>query len=149
MPHDYRRLQKHHTNKWFLNNRIVIKTAYRSIGNQIKERCKATGIMFYYGGHCVGSIEYAGRIRAEYKTEILEKSLKVKELIKWAFAYFNSRSKEDVWIETRPNMAAMGSAGWWKGKDTDLPPETNTEIIDGKPMLKVEAQSDMIVNKKQ
>ena len=115
------------------------------MGNQIKEKCRDMGIMFFYGNHVTGNIKCATRIQPryctdnpQYKTEIYEKSLKVKELVRWAYQTFNTQKSENVWVDSRydlkPGEYAEGAA-WWKEKD--LPWDQNFEVIDGKFCLKV------------
>ena len=141
MPRNHRNMRKWWTNEWFLENRIAIIAVTRYVGNQIKEKCREMGIMFFYGGHITGSIECVGKFRKntpQYRTEIYEKSLKVKELVRWAFQTFNTQNSENVWVgwryDVKPGEYAPGDA-WWKEKD--LPWEQNFEVIDGRFCLKV------------
>ena len=133
-------MRKYWTNEWFLENRIAIIAVTRYVGNQIKEKCREMGIMFFCGGHITGSIECVGRFKKntpQYRTEIYEKSLKVKELVRWTFQTFNTQNSENVWVDWRydvkPGEYAQGDV-WWKEKD--LPCEQNFEVIDGRFCLK-------------
>ena len=117
MPRNHRNMRKWWTNEWFLENRIAIIAVTRYVGNQIKEKCREMGIMFFYGGHITGSIECVGKFRKntpQYRTEIYEKSLKVKELVKWAFQTFNTQNSENVWVgwryDVKPGEYAPGDA---------------------------------------
>ena len=135
MPKDRRNLKSYQTTGWFNENRIVIKAAYRSVGDEIKEKCKQSNILYSYGGHCIlGGDD-------EYKTEINQTGLKVKELAEWALDRFNTATRADVWIEDRPlQVSRISPCGTWPGKDTNLPPETNTVLVDGVPALKEKVQ---------
>ena len=78
-------MRKYWTDEYFLKDRIVIIAVTKYAGNQIKEKCREMGIMFFYGGHITGSVECVGRFRQntpQYRTKMYEKSLKVKELVR-------------------------------------------------------------------
>ena len=47
MPYDYRNMRKEWTSEWFLKNRIAIFAVTNHMGNQIKEKCRDMGIMFF------------------------------------------------------------------------------------------------------
>ena len=138
-------MRKWWTNEWFLENRIAIIALTNHVGNQIKEKCRDMGIMFFYGNHVTGNIKCATRIQPryctdnpQYKTELYEKSLKVKELVRWAYRTFNTQKSENVWVDSiydlKPGEYDQGAV-WWKEKD--LPWDQNFEVIDGKFCLKV------------
>ena len=134
-------MRKYWTDEYFLKDRIVIIAVTKYAGNQIKEKCREMGIMFFYGDHITGSIECAGRFRKnspQYRTKMYEKSLKVKGLVRWAFQTFNTQDNENVWMETicdvKPGKYDDGDV-WWKEKN--LPWEQNFEVIDGRFCLKV------------
>ena len=151
-PYDHRNMRKDWTNEWFLKNRIAIVALTNHVGHQIKDKCRDMGIMFFYGGHLTGKIgsskftrRYSTGIQPkycmdnpQYKTEIYEKSLKVKDLVRWAYRTFNTQKCENVWVDSRldlkPGKYADG-VGWWKEKG--LPWDQNFEVIDGKFCLKV------------
>ena len=149
MPKDRRSLKRYQTTDWFNKNRIVIKAAYHSVGDEIKEKCKQSNILYYYGGHSIhGEDEYIGKMQVntdEYKIEINETGLKVKELAKWALNRFNTRTRDDVWIEVRPLQVHWIIPGRdWPGKDTHLPEETNTVFVDGVATLKPDVQKEPV-----
>ena len=151
-PYDYRNMKKNWTNEWFLKNRIAIVALTNHVGHQIKAKCRDMGIMFFYGGHFtgkIGSSEFTRRYSTgiqprncpdnpQYKTEIYEKSLKVKDLVRWVYRTFNTQKCENVWVESRldlkPGKYSDGDR-WWKEKG--LPWDQNFEFIDGKFCLKV------------
>ena len=149
MPKDRRNLKSYQTTDWFNKNLIVIKAAYRSVGDEIKEKCKQSNILYYYGGHSIdGGDEYIGRMRVwtdEYRVEIKETGLKVKELTEWALNKFNTKTKDDVWIEILP-LPLYWFSPWrnWPGKDKDLPPETNAILVNGVATLKVDVQKETV-----
>ena len=145
IPCDYRNMRKWWTNEFFLKNRIAIIAVTNHVGNQIKEKCRDMGIMFFYGNHVTGNIKGVTRIQPRYNTdspryttELYEKSLKVKELVRWAYRTFNTQKRENVWVDWRYDLKP-GEYGegcvWWKEKD--LPWDQNFEVIDGKFCLKV------------
>ena len=145
MPYDYRNMRKEWTSEWFLKNRIAIFAVTNHMGNQIKEKCRDMGIMFFYGGHVTDNIQCATQIQPRYntdspryKTELYEKSLKVKELVRWAYQTFNTQKHEYVWVVSRFDLKPGEYDEcdvWWKEKD--LPWDQNFEVIDGKFCLKV------------
>ena len=58
----------------------------------------ANKVIYYYGCHCI----LGGDQWDEYKTEINETGLKVKELAEWALNKFNTKTRAAVWFEARP-----------------------------------------------
>ena len=147
-PYDHRNMRKDWTDEWFLKNRIAIVALTNHVGHRIKEKCRHMGIMFFYGGHVTGNIKCAtrGNIKCatrtqpkyctdnpRYKTEIYEKSIKVKDLVRWAYRTFNTQKHEYVWVDSRydlkPGEYDQGVARW---KEKDLPWDQNFEVIDGK-----------------
>ena len=107
MPKGCRSLQRYQTTDWFNKNRIVIKTPYRSVSDEIKEKCEQSNMLYYYvRSHSIhGGDEYIGKARVstdEYKIEINQTGLKVKELAKWALNKFNTETRVVVWIELQP-----------------------------------------------
>ena len=141
-------MRKEWTDEWFLENRIAIITVINHVSHRIKEKCRHMGIMFFYGDHIPGNIQSTTRMpgiqpryamdNPQYRTEIYEKSLKVKELVRWAYQTFNTQKHEYVWVVSRfdlkPGEYADGDA-WWKKKG--LPWDQNFEVIDDKFCLKV------------
>ena len=103
MPRDRRLLKWYQNTEWFNENLIVIKAAYPSVGDEIKEECKRRNILYYYGDHhiYIGDLIIGGRLveRDEYKVKIKETGLKVKELAEWALNRFNTVQRIYVWIE--------------------------------------------------
>ena len=85
MSKDCGSLKRYQTTDWFNKNRIVLKTPYRSVSDEIQEKCEQSNIPYYYGTHCIFGEEQW----VVYKTEINETGLKVKELAKWALDKFN------------------------------------------------------------
>ena len=144
-PYDHRNMRKEWTDEWFLENGIAIFAVTNHVGNQIKEKCRDMAIMFFYGSHVTGIIKCATRIQPRYntdspryKTELYEKSLKVKELVRWAYRTFNTQKRENVWVVPRYDLKPGEYAEcdvWWKEKG--LPWDQNFEVIGGKFCLKV------------
>ena len=147
-PYDYRNMRKDWTNEWFLKNRIAIVALTNHVGHQIKDKCRDMGIMFFYGGHLkgkIGSSEYSTGVQPrwcpdnpQYNTEIYEKSLKVKDLVRWVYQTFNTQKHEYVWVKSIPDLKPgkySDGVAWWKEKG--LPWDQNFKVIDGKFCLKV------------
>ena len=133
-------LNRHQTMDWFNKNRIVIKAAYRSVSDEIKEKCEQSNMLYYYvHSHCIhcihGEDEYIGKAGVstdEYKIEINQTGLKVKELAKWALNKFNTETRVVVWIELQPLPVN------WFTRDT------YSVLVDGVATLKVNVQKDPV-----
>ena len=150
-PYDYRNMRKNWTNEWFLKKRIAIVALTNHVGHQIKDKCRDMGIMFFYGAHLKSKVEsseftrrYRGGIQAsccpdnpQYNKEIYEKSLKVKDLVRWVCRTFNTQKCEYVWVKSIPDLKPgkySDGVVWWKEKG--LPWDQNFEVVDGKFCLK-------------
>ena len=128
-------LNRHQTTEWFNKNRIVIKAAYRSVGDEIQEKCEQSNILYYYVRyHSIHGGDGKTRVSTdEYKIEINQTGLKVKELAEWALNRFNTRTRDDVWMYGyRPLQVNWITRG------------TNTVLVDGVTSLKLDVQKESV-----